>query len=83
MALRPDWRRGAAALGAANALTLQFGGASGTLAALGDKGTAVRRALAVQLKLASRTSPGMPSGAASSNRHHAGGAFGRMRQDCD
>jgi len=35
----------------ANALTLQFGGASGTLAALGDKGIAVRRALAVQLKL--------------------------------
>jgi 3-carboxy-cis,cis-muconate cycloisomerase len=35
----------------ANALTLQFGGASGTLAALGDKGMAVRKALAAQLKL--------------------------------
>ena len=34
-----------------HALTLQFGGAAGTLAALGDKGLAVRKALAVQLKL--------------------------------
>jgi 3-carboxy-cis,cis-muconate cycloisomerase len=36
---------------AANALTLQFGGAAGTLAALGDKGAAVKKALAAQLKL--------------------------------
>lgn len=35
----------------ANALALQFGGASGTLAALGEKGIAVRRALAAQLEL--------------------------------
>jgi 3-carboxy-cis,cis-muconate cycloisomerase len=33
------------------AVVLQFGGATGTLAALGDKGTAVRKALAAQLKL--------------------------------
>src|SRR6185295_8707778 len=36
---------------AAHALALQFGGAAGTLAALGDKGIAVRKALAAQLKL--------------------------------
>lgn len=34
------------------ALALQFGGASGTLAALGDKGTEVRRRLAALLRLA-------------------------------
>jgi 3-carboxy-cis,cis-muconate cycloisomerase len=35
----------------AEALALQFGGAAGTLAALGDKGLAVRKALAARLKL--------------------------------
>jgi 3-carboxy-cis,cis-muconate cycloisomerase len=35
----------------AEALVLQFGGASGTLASLGDKGTAVARALAQELGL--------------------------------
>jgi 3-carboxy-cis,cis-muconate cycloisomerase len=35
----------------AEALALQFGGAAGTLAALGDKGPAVRKALAARLKL--------------------------------
>jgi 3-carboxy-cis,cis-muconate cycloisomerase len=35
----------------AHALVLQFGGAAGTLAALGDEGQAVRKALAAQLKL--------------------------------
>ena len=35
----------------AEGLALQFGGAAGTLAALGDKGPAVRKALAVRLKL--------------------------------
>jgi len=35
----------------ASALALQFGGAVGTLAALGEKGAAVRKALAVRLKL--------------------------------
>jgi len=35
----------------ANTLALQLGGAAGTLAALGDKGLAVRKALAAQLQL--------------------------------
>lgn len=41
----------------ADAALLQFGGASGTLAALGNKGTAVARALAKELDLAAPASP--------------------------
>ncbi len=41
----------------AEALVLQFGGASGTLASLGDKGIDVSRELAAELKLASPDAP--------------------------
>jgi len=49
-AIRRGWTRLAAAF--AEALIVQFGGASGTLAALGDNGAAVGRALAGELGLA-------------------------------
>ena len=46
----------------ANALALQFGGAAGTLAALGDRGRGGAAALAAQPRARrSRTSPGTPS----------------------
>jgi 3-carboxy-cis,cis-muconate cycloisomerase len=41
----------------ANALLLQFGGATGTLAALGDKGVAVSQALAEELGVANPEAP--------------------------
>src|SRR5205085_357510 len=40
-----------------NALVVQFGGASGTLASLGKKGTDIARALASELKLACPAAP--------------------------
>lgn len=52
-------RRGTARLrdGLAEALIVQFGGASGTLAALGDQGLAVARGLADELELAYPDAP--------------------------
>jgi len=46
-----DRHRERLARASAGAATLQFGGAVGTLAALGDKGTEVARALAAELRL--------------------------------
>lgn len=54
-ALRRGWARVDAAF--REALVLQFGGASGTLAALGEQGIAVGRALAVELGLAFPDAP--------------------------
>jgi 3-carboxy-cis,cis-muconate cycloisomerase len=54
-AIRRGWTRLAAAF--ADALIVQFGGASGTLAALGDQGIAVGRALAEELGLACPDAP--------------------------
>jgi 3-carboxy-cis,cis-muconate cycloisomerase len=54
-AIRRGWTRLAA--GFAEARIVQFGGASGTLAALGDKGIEVGRALAAELGLAYPDAP--------------------------
>lgn len=53
--LRRSWDGCATAYG--NAMMLQFGGAAGTLAALGDRGTAVEAALATELGLAVPDAP--------------------------
>ncbi len=54
-ALRRGWKRLDAALG--DAMVLQFGGATGTLAALGENGAAVARELAKELDLALPEAP--------------------------
>ncbi len=54
-AIRRGWSRVAGRFG--EALVLQFGGASGTLAALGDRGLAVSAALAEELGLACPDAP--------------------------
>jgi 3-carboxy-cis,cis-muconate cycloisomerase len=54
-ALRRGWQRASQAFD--EALLLQFGGASGTLAALGDRGIAVSEALAAELGLGLPNAP--------------------------